>query len=151
MPFNIRAFKEEDALKVASIVQRNLIEVNSKDYSSNVIDYMNRTMDADYFIQLMGQREMFVAIDSKDNIVGVIGLEGQVIYSVFVSPEKHGKGVGKSLMVYVENLARNKGIIELQLPASLTALDFYKKLGYTELEVIHSENYGESRLMTKKI
>jgi predicted GNAT family N-acyltransferase len=41
-----------------------------------------------------------------------------------------GKGIGKALMMYAENLARDRKYKKLTMHARDTALGFYEKLGY---------------------
>lgn len=42
-----------------------------------------------------------------------------------------GKGVGRALMIFAENIARDLGYKKLVMHARVTALGFYEKLGYT--------------------
>ena len=42
-----------------------------------------------------------------------------------------GKGVGRALMIFAENIARDLGYKKLIMHARVTALGFYEKLGYT--------------------
>ncbi len=41
-----------------------------------------------------------------------------------------GKGIGASMMIFAETLARDKGFKRLTMHARKTALGFYEKLGY---------------------
>jgi predicted GNAT family N-acyltransferase len=41
-----------------------------------------------------------------------------------------GKGIGASMMIFAETLARDKGYKKLTMHARKTALGFYEKLGY---------------------
>ena len=41
-----------------------------------------------------------------------------------------GKGIGRVLMIFAENLARDRGMKKLVMHARKTALGFYEKLGY---------------------
>jgi N-acetylglutamate synthase-like GNAT family acetyltransferase len=41
-----------------------------------------------------------------------------------------GKGVGKALMIFAENIARDLGYRRLSMHARSTAIGFYQKLGY---------------------
>jgi N-acetylglutamate synthase-like GNAT family acetyltransferase len=42
-----------------------------------------------------------------------------------------GKGIGRALMIFAENIARDLGYRKLCMHARVTALGFYEKLGYT--------------------
>lgn len=41
-----------------------------------------------------------------------------------------GKGIGKALMIFAENIARDRGFRKLTMHARKTAIGFYQKLGY---------------------
>jgi N-acetylglutamate synthase-like GNAT family acetyltransferase len=42
-----------------------------------------------------------------------------------------GKGIGRALMIFAENIARDLGYKKLCMHARTTAVGFYQKLGYT--------------------
>jgi len=44
-----------------------------------------------------------------------------------------GKGIGRALMIFAENIARDMGYRTLIMHARKTALGFYKKLGYSAM------------------
>jgi predicted GNAT family N-acyltransferase len=41
-----------------------------------------------------------------------------------------GKGVGKALLIFAENIARDRGYRKITMHARKTAVGFYEKLGY---------------------
>lgn len=81
-----------------------------------------------------------MVIDSETHeIVGVARMQintptqGQV-RCVAVAPHVQGKGVGKLLMKYMEELAQQKGIKEIILDARENAVKFYLSIGYEIFE-----------------
>lgn len=62
-----------------------------------------------------------------------------------------GKGIGKALMLFAENLARDRGYQTITMHARKNALGFYEKMGYKktgeEFEEITIPHY----LMEKKL
>jgi len=52
------------------------------------------------------------------------------IRQMAVQNNLQGKGIGASLMSFVENLARDKGYRNLVMHARDTAIGFYEKFGY---------------------
>jgi ribosomal protein S18 acetylase RimI-like enzyme len=44
-----------------------------------------------------------------------------------------GKGLGKVLMQFAENIARDRGYKKIMMHARKTAVGFYEKLGYKKL------------------
>jgi hypothetical protein len=82
---------------------------------------------------------MFAAV-SDEEVVGVAGFDGKQARTVFVRPDWHGKGLGSSLMRAIEDLAAGMGRSELSLLSSITAQDFYARLGYEPVQdVLHGE------------
>ncbi|MCA0397261.1 MAG: GNAT family N-acetyltransferase [Bacteroidetes bacterium] len=47
-----------------------------------------------------------------------------------VSNNLQGKGVGRALMQFAENIARDRGFYTLMMHARKTAVGFYERLGY---------------------
>ena len=62
-----------------------------------------------------------------------------------------GKGIGKALMIFAENLARDRGYRKITMHARKNAVGFYEKMGYVrvgnEFEEITIPHY----LMEKKL
>jgi predicted GNAT family N-acyltransferase len=62
-----------------------------------------------------------------------------------------GKGIGKALMIFAENLARDRGYKKITMHARKNAIGFYEKMGYVrvgdEFEEITIPHY----LMEKKL
>src|SRR2546421_99837 len=75
-------------------------------------------------------------IDKRPVLAGVIGgrvvgpasLDGSVVRTVFVSPEVQRRGIGKLLMAEVERTARERNILSLTVPSSVSAETFYALL-----------------------
>ena len=53
-----------------------------------------------------------------------------------------GKGIGRALMIFAENIARDQGYRKLCMHARSTAVGFYQKLGYS----INGEEFTEVTL-----
>jgi GNAT superfamily N-acetyltransferase len=89
----------------------------------------------------------FKAYHSRDNILGdaergatlVLEAEGLSatgtlvdggIKRVFVRPSQQGRGHGRRMMSALEQVARERGLQDVALDASLVSIDFYRQLGY---------------------
>ncbi|AZC36892.1 acetyltransferase, GNAT family [Pseudomonas chlororaphis subsp. piscium] len=77
-------------------------------------------------------------------IVGTASLDGHVVRSVFVAPERQGQGVGRQLMAELERQALGAGITQLTVPSSITAEGFYANLGFRTLR---EQYHGEERTL----
>ncbi|MBD3340052.1 MAG: GNAT family N-acetyltransferase [Candidatus Lokiarchaeota archaeon] len=146
----IRLFNPSDAKSTSKLIRKALIEVNSKDYTPHVIKYMYDEFTPKYLVNLSQERRFFVAVDSNQ-VIGTATIIDDYVGTVFVSPKNHGFGVGAKLMKYVESFAKNQGIKIIRLYASITAVQFYEKLGYKIKEKNMTEEYGLTYEMTKEI
>lgn len=61
---------------------------------------------------------------------GMIDLASGRIDAVFVLPAYMGQGVGRAMVDYLERLAVEAGLGELQLESTLNAAPFYRALGF---------------------
>jgi len=80
-----------------------------------------------------------VVDEETDKIVGVARMQTNTPFQaqvrcVAVLSEVQGRGVGKLLMNYLENLAKQKGFHEIILDARENAVKFYQSIGYKILE-----------------
>lgn len=146
----IRLFDERDAEAVSRLIRDNLLHVNSRDYDASVIDYMCRMFTPSYLREITATRTMFVA-EINGQVVGTVGLEGDEVCALYVSPGEHGQRIGERLLRHVEDVALERNIHWLQLSASLTAVRFYEKIGYVAREREESEHFGPAYIMTKLI
>ncbi|WP_070884642.1 GNAT family N-acetyltransferase [Pseudomonas argentinensis] len=135
----IRRALDSDAEAISGLIVQTLRLSNAGDYSPEVIDRVAANFDVAGVRGLMASRQVFVALDAA-RVIATASLAGDVVRSVFVLPELQGRGVGRVLMRHVEGLARTAGIQQLRVPASLTAVPFYKALGYAVVrEVVEGD------------
>lgn len=146
----IRKFEPEDAKEVSRLISRALREVSIRDYSRDVIENVESDYKPSELVKKSNKRDIFVA-ETKERIKGTASLENNTIYSVFVDPEFHRKGIGRKLMEQVESVAEKRGIKRLEVPSSVTSVEFYRKLGYTEKKSYTLDQYGKIVLMTKTL
>ena len=102
----IRKFKEEDARKVSHLIRKTLIEVNIRDYPKSVIDNLVRNNSTSKIIERSKQRDIYVVADGE-KILATANLGDDVIYTVFVNPNYHGKGIGRTLITFLEEKVKN--------------------------------------------
>ncbi|WP_433076988.1 GNAT family N-acetyltransferase [Dactylosporangium sp. CA-052675] len=133
----IRRFNNADALAVAGLIERCLREVNSRDYPSEVIERMCDHFTETRVKELATQRQMFVA--EASGIVGTVSRDGNKVYTMFVHPRAAGRGIGRLLMRHIEALAVIDGYDHMETGASITAHDFYRRLGYIDVRSTETE------------
>ncbi|MBQ1862444.1 MAG: GNAT family N-acetyltransferase [Clostridia bacterium] len=132
----IRLFKKEDAEETAQVIAETLRLSNSKDYPEQYIELNIAFHSADKLIEAAKERHIYVVCDS-DRIIGTGGIAGywgslteSILLTIFVLPEYQGKGVGRKI---IETLEKDEYFLRakrIEIPASITAVEFYRKMGY---------------------
>lgn len=131
-----RRFKESDAENVSHLVQRNMLEINSKDYGLEATTKLAGQYNAEKILQIASYAHMYV-FEWKEQIVGVGAISSfwgseaeSILLTIFVLPELHGKGIGKIIIDTLEKDELFTRAHRIEIPASITATDFYRKFGY---------------------
>ena len=149
----IKRFHDTDATETAEMIATTLKISNSRDYSEQFIEDNIKSHNAASLIQRAKKGHFFVARD-KEKIVGCGGITGywgslteSFIMTVFVLPDYQKLGIGKKIIRTIENDEFFKRAERIEIAASITACDFYKKLGYTNKDATPTvDEYGTIRL-----
>lgn len=92
---------------------------------------------------------MFVLLDGNEH-AGVIGIEiygkDALLRSLCVSEERRNAGAGKTLVLFLEDMATKKFVENLYL-LTTTATKFFEHLGYN---IIHRDEVPEAIRKTKE-
>lgn len=148
---NIIPYLPHHAQAVARLVQRNLLEVNSRDYPAQHMAEMAAEYDAAKIQSVADRGHMYVAVEGEV-ILGVGAIcpkaerpEECELLTIFVLPDQQGRGVGRRIMEALERDDFFRAARRVTIPASLTAHGFYARLGYGyeggEPRVFDNENY----------
>ncbi|MEE0872876.1 MAG: GNAT family N-acetyltransferase [Ruminococcus sp.] len=132
----IRNFTENDAEKVSAMIIRTLKTTNSKDYSEESIKALEKQMQPSHILERAAWTHFYV-VEDNDTIIGCgaigpyWGSETESsLFTIFVLPEYQGKGIGRKI---IETLEQDEYFLRakrVEVPASITAVNFYRKLGY---------------------
>ncbi|MBI4407947.1 MAG: GNAT family N-acetyltransferase [Candidatus Kerfeldbacteria bacterium] len=147
---SIRSYQSGDETVLSAMIQAALRQVNSKDYKPAIIEKMCEKFTPERIKEFSAKRKMFVAINAEQ-IVGTISLIKDTIFTVFVDPTRHHQGIGTQLMKYIEGVAKQDGYSSVVVPASVTAHDWYKNLGYQDVKMTTSEEHGTNFVMSKNL
>ncbi|BDU20067.1 hypothetical protein DYGSA30_15240 [Dyella sp. GSA-30] len=75
--------------------------------------------------------KFYVAVTAEHIVgTGMIDLATGKVDAVFVQPEYMGRGVGRTMMAYLEGLAISEGLEDIHLDATLNAAPFYRAMGF---------------------
>ena len=102
-----RRFKKEDAKEVRNLIVRNFLEINSRDFEFE---------------------EKIVGTGSSSSFWG--SETESILLCIFVLPEFHGKGIGSKIISTLEQDEFYVRANRIEIPASITATEFYRKFGY---------------------
>ncbi len=125
----IHPFDKRFAKQVSALIRNTLREINSKDYSKEIIEKMCSRFSEENIINKASNRKMVVMMENEE-VIGTASLKDNIILTVFVGVNAQGKGIGTKLMSYLEAMARKKGCKKVLLPSSITSVSFYERLGY---------------------
>jgi len=146
----IRRFRADDADIVSHIIRRCLLEVNIKDYPKEVIESMYDHFSPKNLVEISERRHMYVFVQDNE-IRGTGNLRDNNVRSVFVNPDFHNLGIGRELMKHLEKSVKRSGYRTIELFSSVTAFEFYKKLGYKRIRTVQDKDTGKSILMRKML
>ncbi len=132
----VRRFKIEDANQVSEIVCRNFLEINSKDYPLEDMRNLALVYNSEKILLIASYAHMYVVCED-DLIVGTGSISSfwgseteSILLTIFVLPEYQARGIGRLI---IETLEKDELFLRanrIEIPSSITACEFYKKMGY---------------------
>ncbi len=133
----IRPFVPADAGECAALIETTLRVTNARDYTPEELAAVIRRYSAAALLEYAARRHTIVACGADGAILGcgAVGPDPALadaccLYTIFVLPDCQGKGIGRQIVARLEEEARCMGAGRVLLHASVTALPFYRKLGY---------------------
>lgn len=132
----IRRFTEADAESAAQVVAETVGISNSADYPPEYIAYLKQTHNAEVLMQRAKEGHMYVICDGEKVVgTGTIApfwgsVTESILLTIFVLPDYQGRGLGRLLIETLEADEFAKRASRIEIPASLTAVNFYRHLGY---------------------
>lgn len=131
-----RRFKKEDAKEVRNLIVRNFLEINSRDYGLSAMETLAKVYDEEKVLNVASYAHMYV-FEFEEKIVGTGSISSfwgseieSILLCVFVLPEFHGKGIGRKIINTLEQDEFYVRANRIEIPASITATEFYRKFGY---------------------
>ena len=149
----IRRFEEKDAKKVSELIVETLRKTNIKDYSADLIENYVNNFHPENVLKRASWTHFYVA-EEKRNIIGcgAIGpywdkIDESSLFTIFISPEHQGKGIGRKIIETLEKDGYFLRAKRIEIPASITAIPFYKKMGYSYKNGVNkADNEGIVRM-----
>ena len=132
----IRRFMDSDDENVSHLIRQTLRTVNIKDYSKEYIENQVSQITPEFLIW-RGKFTHFYLVCDGEKIVGCGAIgpywekeDESSLFTIFVHPAYQGRGIGRKI---IETLESDEYFIRarrVEIPASITACEFYRKMGY---------------------
>ena len=133
----IRRLKEEDAKAVSELIITTIRISNVRDYPAELMEELVKTQTPEHVLQRASWTHFYVA-EEADRIIGCGAIgpywgkeDESSLFSIFVHPDYQGKGIGRMIVGALEQDEFALRAKRIEIPASITGLPFYRKMGYS--------------------
>lgn len=132
----VRRYKDGDALYICEIVKKDALRENIHDYTKEDIDKLIKEHNEELIKARAKAFHVYVLTDNEKIVgVGMIGpywdsLEESSFFTIFIDPDYKGQGLGKKIIETLESDEYFKRANRVEIPASISAVEFYKHFGY---------------------
>ena len=133
---NIRRFEEQDAKAVSELIRKTIRISNTKDYPVDLMEQLIETESPEHVLERASWTHFYVA-EEQDIIIGCGAIgpywgreDESSLFTIFVLPEYQGKGIGRAI---IDTLEKDEFFLRakrIEIPASITGVPFYLKMGY---------------------
>ena len=133
---NIRRLVDSDAEAVSQVIRTTISISNKKDYPEDLMDQLIAFETPEHVLERAGWTHFYV-VEDGDAIIGCGAIgpywgkeDESSLFTIFVLPEYQGKGVGRFIVETLENDEYFLRAKRIEIPASITGVPFYLKMGY---------------------
>ena len=135
--FTIRRFTPADADAVQEIIHRGLRELNGKDYPSTRIEEYCEYFTVEKIKSQAETAHMYVAVSDDGRVAGTGTIASfwgskteSILLTIYVLPDLIGHGIGTAIIQTLEKDEYALRAKRIEIPSSITAVNFYRKMGY---------------------
>lgn len=136
MEFEIRRFQDSDAAEVSAVIAEALRVSNAPDYPPEIIREMLELYTPERLLEQSGNEHLYV-LRSGGRTIGCGGIAPymgreteSILVTIFVLPACQRAGAGRRILEALEGDAYFLRSERVVIHSSITARDFYLKLGY---------------------
>ena len=145
-----RLINENDYKKVADLIEDSISNSEfSKYYPHSVIEEIKESLD-EKGVEKRASWTHFYVIEEDEEIIacGAIGPywgseSESSLFSIFVASKYQGKGYGKKIIEVLEKDEYFLRAERVEIPASMSAIPFYRRMGYEHKngELVYSDGH----------
>ena len=132
----MRRLEDKDAQAVSELIRKTISISNKKDYPEDIMDQLIATETPEHVLERASWTHFYVA-ESEGSIVGCGAIgpywgkeDESSLFTIFVDPDHQGKGIGRLIIDTLENDEFFLRAKRIEIPASITGVPFYLKMGY---------------------
>lgn len=133
----ISRIKDNEFEEVSKLIEKTTRTCFADYYPQSEIDAVCESLDAEGVKKRASWTHFYVIKEENEKIVacGAIGPywdseTESSLFTIFVDPDYQGKGYGRKIIETLENDEYFLRAKRIEIPASIYAIPFYKKMGY---------------------
>lgn len=153
----IRRFADGEEAAVSELIRETLLVSNSADYPEPFLREIIENHNAQTIARQAQEAHMYV-VCAGGRIIGCGGITGywgstteSYLLSIFVHPDYQGQGIGRRIVMTLEEDDYFRRAWRTEIGSSITAVNFYRHLGYVYKNgVTEPDQYGVIRLEKRR-
>jgi N-acetylglutamate synthase-like GNAT family acetyltransferase len=130
-----RQAKQSDAAAIWELRNTAISSQCAGYYDQDILSRWTSGSMPENFEAIVAEHFHVIRIDGHLAATGAINLDSGKIDAVFVSPSHFRQGLGRKMLAHLEHLARQSGVQQIFLEATLNAADFYRSCGFEGKDV----------------
>ena len=131
-----RRFRIGDEKDICEVIKKDILTENVCDYSVEAINHLIKQQNEETIRRRAESFHCYTFLDNNKIVgVGMVGpywdsLTESSFFTIFRDPEYKGKGLGRFIIETLEKDEYYLRADRVEIPASITAVEFYKHFGW---------------------
>ena len=130
MNTTIRRAHADDATAAWEIRNAAILSVCKGFYPDELLATWTDGEITERFVQFVVEQLYVASLNDLVVGTGVIDLDTGQLDAIFVRPDMMGHGIGKQIVLFLEDVGRAAGLTKLTLDSTLNAAPFYRRCGF---------------------
>jgi GNAT superfamily N-acetyltransferase len=130
MDLTIRKATADDAAAAWTIRNAAIRHACKGFYAEDLLERWTAGEMTDEFVAFVAQQFYVATVNGVVVGTGLVDLGDGRLDAIFVRPDLMGRGIGRRIVAFCENIGRSAGLTELKLDSTLNAAPFYRRCGF---------------------